>query len=208
MIILDKMKNFIFNVETLGKKVNDARDRILFIFIKPYWPRTITPNHITYIRAYVGILLFILLFFFKIENNTLIVSLFFIGALTDLIDGSVARGTNRVTELGAMLDPVADKILIIPIAVYSLLALYPWLLLALITTEIINAIFLMYYKTRKTYLESNMFGKTKMFVLSVIFVVILFIFPQKPYLILTSILWLTIPISFLSIFAMVLELKK
>lgn len=38
--------------------------------------------------------------------------LFIIAALTDLIDGKIARKYNMVTDLGKMLDAIADKILV------------------------------------------------------------------------------------------------
>ena len=97
MKTLNKTKSFLENLDSY-------RDKALFLFIKPYWPKSITPNHVTYVRVVIGIVLIILLFFLGIEDKTLIVTLFAIGLLTDFIDGPVARGTNRVTELGAMLD--------------------------------------------------------------------------------------------------------
>lgn len=38
--------------------------------------------------------------------------LFFIAAITDFLDGFIARRFNQETQLGKMLDPVADKILL------------------------------------------------------------------------------------------------
>jgi CDP-diacylglycerol--glycerol-3-phosphate 3-phosphatidyltransferase len=37
--------------------------------------------------------------------------IFLLAALTDLLDGIIARRTNRITVTGAMLDPIADKLL-------------------------------------------------------------------------------------------------
>ncbi len=45
--------------------------------------------------------------------NVLIAALIFVAAaFTDWLDGSMARRMNQVTRLGAMLDPVADKLLV------------------------------------------------------------------------------------------------
>ena len=201
------MNNYLNDFQLFLEKIDCYRDKALFIFIKPYWPRKITPNHITSIRIVIGVLLFVLLFFFSVEDKTLIMWLFIIGALTDFIDGPVARGTNKVTELGAMLDSTADRILITPIAFYSLFKFNKWLLLALVLIEIINAIFSIWYKSKKIYLESDIFGKVKMTLLSIVFVAILVVWPRLPPQLFVYLLWLTIPISFLSIFTKVLELN-
>ena len=154
-----------------------------------------------------GILLFVLLFFFGIENKLLIISLFCFGALTDLFDGSVARGLKKVTEFGAMLDPVADRILILPIAVYSLYGSERWLLLTLLLTEVINTIASIFYKSKEIY-KSNIFGKTKMFLLSVVFIIILIVWPNTPPVFFIDIVWVSLIFSFLSIFTRILELKN
>ncbi len=200
------MNKFIGDLKLFLEKIDHYRDKILFLFIKPYWPNRITPNKITTVRIIIGILLFTLLFFFKIENKILIISLFFFGVLTDLLDGSVARGKNMVTELGAMLDPVADRIIIITIAVYSLFGPHKWLLLILLLIEIVNLFVSIYYKTKKVYLESNIFGKTKMVTQSLVFVAILFVWPNPPHQFFINILWLSAVFAILSIISKTLEI--
>jgi len=199
---------FIDDLQFFLEKVDSYRDKILFVFIKPCWPRKIIPNYITSIRIAIGVLLFVLLFFFNIENKVLVVSLFFIGVITDLTDGPIARGTDKVTEFGAMLDSTADRILIIPIAFYILFYNHKWLLLILLLVEITNAIFSIFYKSKEIYLESNIFGKTKMVLLSIPLIAILFFWPATPNQFFIYMLWLTIPFSFLSIFSKLLELKN
>lgn len=201
------MNKLINRIQLFLEKIDHYRDEFLFLFIKPYWPRKIIPNYVTSIRIVMGVSLFVLLFFFGIENKILIISLFSIGVITDFIDGPIARGTNKVTELGAMLDATADKILIIPIAFYALFHIHKWLLLILIITEIINAIASIFYKSKEIYLESNIFGKIKMTMLSIVFIIILAVWPEAPSLFFINIIWLSLPFSFLSIFARILELK-
>lgn len=201
------MNRFIEDLKFFLEKLDHYRDEILFIFIKPYWPRKITPNAITTVRIVIGVLLFVLLFFFKIEDKILIISLFFFGLLTDLLDGSVARGINKITELGAMLDPVADRIMMIPIAVYSLFGPHKWLLLVLLLIEVVNTFASIYYKTKRTYLESNIFGKTKMVMQSLVFVAILVVWPNPPSQFFIALLWLSVAFALLSILSKIMEIR-
>jgi len=200
------MNEFIRNLKIFLERIDRYRDEILFVVIKPYWPDKITPNAITTVRIVIGVILFALLFFFKLESKIFILFLFFVGVLTDLLDGSVARGKNMVTELGAMLDPVADRIIIITIAFYSLFESHKWLLLILILAEIINTLVSIYYKTKNVYLESNIFGKTKMVLQSLVFVVILIFWPNPPSQVFINILWVSIVFVFLSSLLKILEI--
>ncbi len=47
------------------------------------------------------------------ERFVLALGLFFVAALTDGLDGLVARSFNQKTQLGAILDPMADKLLLV-----------------------------------------------------------------------------------------------
>ena len=199
----------ILNNLKLGlEKIDSYRDKFLFLFIKPYWPRSIKPNHITWVRVWISLALFILLFWLGIENKALIIVLFCIGAVSDLIDGPVARGLDKVTEFGAMLDSTADRLLVIPIAVYGLYFDHKWLLLVLLIVEILNAFTSIFYKTKEIYLESNIFGKTKMVLMCIVLIEILIVWPHEPGTFFIDMLWATIPFSVLSMFTRALELNN
>ena len=167
------------NLKSFLEQIDYRRDRLLFPLIKSYWPRKITPNHLTSLRIIIGIVLCILLFS-GFEDKTCIVPLFCFAILLDLFDGSVARALNKKTDIGAFLDPLGDKILIIPIAVYSLIRHYKWLLLLLILPEFISLIGVISYKIRNRIVEANIFGKTKMVLESVALGVILLNWPSPP----------------------------
>jgi cardiolipin synthase len=61
------------------------------------------------------------------------VILYAAGAWTDFFDGYIARRTNSVTELGKLLDPLADRVLIVALAIALIAAdILPLWLAALI----------------------------------------------------------------------------
>ncbi len=54
----------------------------------------------------------------QIQLNYIIAGVFFIiASLTDFLDGYLARKNNQVTDLGKMLDAIADKVLVSPVLI-------------------------------------------------------------------------------------------
>jgi CDP-diacylglycerol--glycerol-3-phosphate 3-phosphatidyltransferase len=70
------------------------------------------PTLITFLRLL--IIPFIILFFYlPFEQGTFYAGiLFLLGAMTDWLDGFIARRFNMVSAFGAFIDPVADKLLV------------------------------------------------------------------------------------------------
>lgn len=70
------------------------------------------PTYLTILRMIISILF--LIFVMMPETWTRIIALivFIVGAITDEIDGKWARRQKIVTDLGAFLDPLADKMLV------------------------------------------------------------------------------------------------
>lgn len=73
------------------------------------------------------------------ENFGLAFFLFFAAGVTDGLDGYIARHTNTRTELGAYLDPLADKGLVITLLVkLSFVGAVPfWVLTIILTRDIV-----------------------------------------------------------------------
>jgi CDP-diacylglycerol--glycerol-3-phosphate 3-phosphatidyltransferase len=71
------------------------------------------PNTLTIGRIFLVPIVVVVLLTVEIRNWALWgASLFLAAALTDLLDGYVARRRKQVTTLGRLLDPIADKLLI------------------------------------------------------------------------------------------------
>ena len=68
------------------------------------------PNYITLVRI-ILIPFFVNLMIYGYFRAALLV--FAVACVTDALDGLIARLTGQITELGAFLDPMADKLLII-----------------------------------------------------------------------------------------------
>jgi len=72
---------------------------------------TVIINSLTFLRILIAIIIFTILY---INNYYLIAFiLFFIAGLTDYLDGYLARKYNASSQIGEILDPIADKILIV-----------------------------------------------------------------------------------------------
>jgi len=188
------------------EKLDNKRDQFLFYFIRKFWPRKIKPNHLTYLRLIIGIILFVLLFYYNVNNKSLIIFLFVFGVLTDLFDGSVARCLDMKTKFGAIIDPAADRIIILPIAIYSLISNHHWLLLIIISLEIINGLISAYAIAHNIDSLPNIFAKVKMLLHSIAFGLVLVIWPTNAGLIIINILWVSVIMKILAIFIKIIEI--
>ena len=68
-------------------------------------------NLLTFSRIVLAAIIFLLLM--SSDGYLLALILFYIASLTDWLDGYLARKYNAVSQLGEILDPIADKILIV-----------------------------------------------------------------------------------------------
>ena len=70
------------------------------------------PNKLTTSRFFITIAFVIVVLWDGLPYNTSWAALlFFIGGLTDIADGVIARRRNLQTDFGALMDPLADKVL-------------------------------------------------------------------------------------------------
>ena len=70
------------------------------------------PNSLTLVRIFLTPLLVYLLIYISEVSSIIAAAVFLGAAVTDWLDGHLARRRRQVTALGKLLDPVADKILV------------------------------------------------------------------------------------------------
>ena len=122
------------------------------------------PNGITGIRA-LAIPLF-LWAYISLDNVLLALAILTIGAISDYVDGKVARALNQESALGAMLDPAIDRAYIaatvIALVIKDVVPL--WMLLLLIGRDVWLALILAIKRRRGTgVFEVSFLGKTATF---------------------------------------------
>ncbi len=126
------------------------------------------PNIITTVR--IALLPFV--YFFYLTNYVpfsqyIAIAIFIIAALTDFLDGKIARKYNLVSNIGKMLDPIADKMLsytgLFLIIVTNILPLWAAVIIYVINLCRDFAIdcLRMIAATKGTVLAANIFGKIK-----------------------------------------------
>ena len=123
------------------------------------FPQSVNPNHITVFRFITipFIVYFLLVGYYKIGFV-----LFTISAISDAIDGAIARTRNKITDWGILFDPFADKLLIGSvggITIYKFLS--PTLAFSIIFLELILLVS-SYYRFKGKIVPAKTAGKVKM----------------------------------------------
>jgi len=97
-----------YNVQ---KSIDGVIDKVFLRFI----PESVKPNQVTVVRF-----ILIPVIYWLLSQNAVGLALFvfIIATSTDFIDGAMARTRNQITDLGKVIDPIADKLLIITVLSY------------------------------------------------------------------------------------------
>lgn len=134
------------------------------------------PNLITLIR-FLLIPIFVILFF-NPQNNGLFYSMivFAVSGISDMLDGYIARKYNLITKLGTVLDPLADKLMLI--AVLSCLAIKNyiplWVIIFIMIKELTMIIGGLLLLKDNTVIPSNFYGKLSTFLFYVSILILIF----------------------------------
>lgn len=135
-------------------------DKIVDWLLVRFLPKSVTPNHLTLLRF---ILTPPVIYFIVAGPLAVGLILFIIAALTDLLDGVMARCRAHITRWGSIYDPVSDKILIGSVMVILILRhanIYlAWSVIVLELTSIIAGFVL---KLQGIIKPASFWGKAKM----------------------------------------------
>ncbi|MBI4433304.1 CDP-alcohol phosphatidyltransferase family protein [Candidatus Uhrbacteria bacterium] len=135
-------------------------DRFLARTLLRCIPYRITPNQVTMVRFFTTpIVLYLLL----VEEYHWGLLAFLLVALTDAIDGALARTRNQITDWGKLYDPLADKLLIGSVVFAVVVRELDVLLgLSIITIEVVIIGLAWYGRAHGRVVQANAWGKVKM----------------------------------------------
>src|ERR1700692_2147132 len=140
------------------------------------------PNALTVIRILLFPVLVVALLDKTSGGDLLAAIVFAVASLTDAIDGYLARSRNWVTTFGKLMDPIADKLLIIAalIALVSLSRLEAWVAMVIIAREFAVTVLRVAAGTQQgVVISASTFGKLKT-VTQVAMVLALIAFQPRP----------------------------
>ena len=121
------------------------------------------PNVLTVIRILLVPVLVVALLDQTSDGDVLAVIVFAIASLTDAIDGYLARSRNAITTFGKLMDPVADKLLIIA-ALFTLVSLdrvSAWVAMVIVAREFAVTATRMAVAPSGVVIAANWWGKAK-----------------------------------------------
>jgi CDP-diacylglycerol---glycerol-3-phosphate 3-phosphatidyltransferase len=140
------------------------------------------PNKLTILRIALAFVFIILLFLPGVASKVSALLIFILASGTDLLDGYLAKKNNQVTDFGRLMDPVADKILILSafLAFVQLQLVPAWMVVVIIFREAVvtGLRALALTKGKVIAAESGGKHKTAVQVFTILVILILIIFKE------------------------------
>lgn len=123
------------------------------------------PSQLSILRIFLTFIIIALLFTSGPIAKLVALACFMLACLTDWLDGFLARRWNQTSALGALLDPIADKILVLgTFLVFVILEIVPlWIFMVIFLREIIVTGVRLYAASRHIVLAAEAEGKQKAF---------------------------------------------
>jgi CDP-diacylglycerol--glycerol-3-phosphate 3-phosphatidyltransferase len=121
------------------------------------------PNVLTLLRILLVPVLVVALLDETANGDLLAAIVFALASVTDAMDGYLARTRNAITTFGKLMDPIADKLLIIAalVALVSLHRLAGWIAMVIIARELTVTVTRMQATQHGVVIAANWWGKAK-----------------------------------------------
>jgi CDP-diacylglycerol--glycerol-3-phosphate 3-phosphatidyltransferase len=121
------------------------------------------PNKLTLLRILLTFLIMGLLFVPGLLAKGLCLGLFLLASATDWWDGYLARRRRQITPLGVLLDPIADKVLVVGLllAFVQLRLVQAWMALVIVIREFLITGVRLYAASRRVVIPAAREGKHK-----------------------------------------------
>jgi len=147
------------------------------------------PNKITILRILL-IPIFIILLYIKVRYIEYIAALVFILlALTDALDGYLARKKQQVTDVGKLLDPLADKLLVSSALIFLIGKGVPaWMAFIIIAREFAVAGLRYVTLTKNIVISASKWGKIKTVSQIIAIVAVIINIPYNWYIMLAAVI--------------------
>lgn len=135
-------------------------------------------NRLTMARV---LLTFVFLFFFSLQGllpKSIALVVFTAAALSDLFDGLIAKKRNMITDFGRLMDPIADKILVLAAfaAFLEIQVIEAWMFVIIVSREIIITSLRLFALNKGKILSAVRAGKHKTASqMGVIFYILIFV---------------------------------
>ena len=156
------------------------------------------PNLLTVLRIMLVPVLVVALLGNTPGGDVLAAIVFAAASATDFVDGYLARSRNSVTTFGKLMDPLADKLLIVAalISLVSLNRLAAWVAMVIITRELAVTVLRMGASQAGVIVPASNFGKLKT-CLQIATILLIIAVHDKPTWV-TGLLYVTVLVTVLS----------
>ncbi|MFC1708512.1 CDP-diacylglycerol--glycerol-3-phosphate 3-phosphatidyltransferase [Candidatus Omnitrophota bacterium] len=120
-------------------------------------------NRLTVLRLLLAFVFMAFLFMHGLIYKVIALLVFTFASLTDLLDGWLARKRNEITDLGKLLDPIADKVLVLAafLSFVELNLIWAWMVIIIIIRELLITGLRIFAMTRGKVLAAGISGKHK-----------------------------------------------
>jgi len=156
------------------------------------------PNLLTVLRIMLVPVLVVALLGNTHDGDVLAAVVFALASLTDFVDGYLARARDSITTFGKLMDPLADKLLIVAalVSLVSLHRLAAWVAMVIITRELAVTVLRLAATQAGVVMAASMFGKVKTCLQIAAILAIIAVHGQPPWV--SALLYLAVLVTVLS----------